>query len=357
MKIAINILPLKTGHKNRGIGLYTSNLIENLKKDPRVKVQEFVNIKEVENVDLVHYPYFDFFFHTIPLRKKFKTIITIHDVIPLLFPQHHPSGVKGKINLFLQKLALKDCKNIITDSEVSKNDIARFLKIKKDKISVVHLAASENFHSQSDTKLIYIKRKYKLPERFLLYVGDANWIKNLPFLIEGFNNIRKEADFVNLKLVLVGGVFLKNVEQINHPELESLKKINKMIKDYSIQEFVIKPGDLDLEELISFYNLATIYIQPSLYEGFGLPLLEAFSCGTPVLSSTGGSLKEVGGQAAVYFEPNNLSQFSELLKEILTNKSLRERLSKLGLEQSRKFSWQKVADETKMVYSKVLNNE
>ncbi len=357
MKIAINIVPMRSKHKDRGIGLYTSNLIENLKKDPEIKLQQFMEISEVSDADIVHYPWFDFFFHTLSLRKKFKTIVTIHDVIPLIFPKAHPVGIKGRFNFMLQKIALKDCKNIITDSNTSKNDISKYLKVDKDKISVVHLAANENFTTQRETKLLYINRKYRLTEKFLLYVGDANWVKNLPFLVEGFHKLIQDPDFKNVKLVLVGGVFLKNVENIDHPELQSLKKVNQLIKNLNLSEHIIRPGDLGLEELISFYNLATAYVQPSLYEGFGFPLIEAFSCGAPVISSNRGSLPEVGGNAAVYFDPENLNQFVSILKEVLQNKSLRERLSKLGFKQVEKYSWEKVASDTKKVYRNIFKND
>ena len=357
MKVAISTYPLKTAHKDRGIGFYTTNLIENLKKDTRFEIEEFIDISKVKNVSLVHYPWFDFFFHTLPMKKKFKTIVTVHDVIPLIFPKQHPVGLRGRFNFILQKIALKSCENIITDSNASKEDLVKYLSVSKEKIKVVHLAANEDFKPQSDTKLLYIKRKYNLPDRFLLYVGDANWIKNLPFLIEGFNTLIKDSDFKDVKLVLIGGVFLKKVENINHPELESLKKVNKLIKDDYLEDKVLRPGDLILEELVSFYNLATMYIQPSLYEGFGLPLIEAFSCGAPVVSSTRGSLMEIGGDAAVYFDPLNLKQFVSILKEVLQNKSLRDKLSKLGIGQARNFSWEKVANDTKEVYFKTIQNE
>lgn len=356
MKIAINIHPLKTAHKDRGIGFYTTNLIENLKKDTELDIQEFTNPSEVKNADIVHYPWFDFFFHTLPIRKRFKTIVTIHDVIPLLFPTQQPVGLKGKFNFLLQKIALKNCKNIITDSKVSKDDIAKYLSIGKEKISVVHLAANENFKLLNDTKILYAKRKYNLPDRFLLYVGDANWIKNLPFLIKGFNELIQTSNFKDVKLALVGGVFLKKVENIDHPELESLKEVNQLIRDNNLEKNIIRPGDLDLEGLVSFYNLATLYVQPSLYEGFGLPLIEAFSCSTPVISSNRGSLLEVGGDAAVYFDPTNHSQFVSILKEVLQNKSIQDKLSRLGFKQAEKFSWDKVANDTKEVYLKVFRN-
>lgn len=353
MKVAVNAYPLKSGHKDRGIGFYTYNLIENLKKDTSMDVKEFTDLSKVGDVDIVHYPWFDFFFHTLPIRKKFKTIVTIHDTIPLKFPEHYPAGLRGKINFFLQKMALENC-HIITDSKVSKEDLNKYLRLDPKNISVVHLAANDSFKPQSDTKLLYIKRKYNLPDRFLLYVGDANWIKNLPFLIEGYDKLRQISNLEDVKLVLVGAVFLKKVENINHPELESLKKVNELIKNKNLEIDILRPGDLNLEELVSFYNLATIYVQPSLYEGFGLPLIEAFSCGTPVVCSRRGSLMEIGGDAPIYFDPTNPKLFISIVTELLQNRSLQERLSKSGLKRATQFSWNKVANETKNIYFEVL---
>ena|SRR3989344_6133025 len=353
MKIAINTSPLNSGHKNRGIGQYTANLLEFFKKDQSLEVVEFQDISKVENVDLVHYPWFDFYFHTLPIKKKFPTIITIHDVIPLIFKNHHPAGIKGRLNFILQNLALKSCKAYITDSQASKRDVSKYLKISDNKISSIPLAAEEDFRSLSDTKLLYVKRKFNLPDQFLLYVGDANWVKNLPFLIEGFKKIRSNND--KLYLCLVGAVFLKNVEDFNHPELQSLKIVNKLIKEYKLEDRVIRPGRLEKQDLIAFYNLATLYIQPSFYEGFGLPVLEAQASGCPVICSEGGSLKEVGGEAAVYFNPTNLNQFISIINEVLPNKSLREKLSNMGLKHAQQFSWQKMAEETKEVYQRILS--
>lgn len=354
MKIAINTLPLETAHKYRGIGYYTSNLIKALETDKSIDILRFTSEVELKNVDGVHYPWFDLFFHTLPIRKHFPTIITIHDIIPLIFPKYYPVGLRGKFNYFLQKLALSNCKFIITDSLSSKKDIVKYLKIDDRKISVISLAADNRFKVLSDNQLIHIQRKYKLPANFLLYVGDANWVKNLPFLIKGFNQLKK-SDFKNLTLVLVGGVFLKNVENIDHPELESLRQVNRMIKEYNIENAIIRPGNLEIDELIAFYNLATIYIQPSFYEGFGLPVLEAMSCGTPVVCSGMGSLTEVAGNAAVFFDPSKLNQFILIVTEILSSKSLQYKLSKLGLIQATKFSWDKVAGQTKLVYTKALD--
>lgn len=356
IKVAVNIIPLKSAHKYRGIGYYTSHLLEALKQDSEVEVFEFSNLSDIPKTsELLHYPWFDLFFHTLPLTRGLPTVITIHDVIPLIFPKYYPVGVRGKINNVIQKVALKSCKYIITDSNTSKRDIMKYLKIEDKKIVVIPLAPDQRFKlTLQDTKLLYIKRKYNLPSRFLLYVGDSNWVKNLPFLIEGFRQLLNIPAFADVKLVLVGGVFLKNVENIDHPELVSLKQVNSLIKQYRLEGHIIKPGQITDDELVVFYKLATIYVQPSLYEGFGLPILQAFASGTPVVSSNKGSLTEIGGEAPIYFDPKDINQFVSVIGEVLGNASLRNKLIKLGLEQAEKFSWNKVEAETKSVYLKVV---
>lgn len=358
MKVGINVLPLRTGHKLRGIGYYTDNLLNYLKKESDMEILEFTKLSEVEDVELIHYPWFDFYFHTLPIKKKFKSIVTIHDTIPLIFPSHFPVGIKGKVNFLLQRLALRNTNHIISDSNISKEDIAKYLNINKSKITPIPLAAEDDFTPiLNDTKLLQTKRKYKLPDKFLLYVGDVNWTKNLPFLIKGFSILRQNPKLSDLGLILVGDTFLKNVDDIDHPELESLKTVNRLIKELNLAGQIIKSGNLKTDDLINFYNLATVYIQPSIYEGFGLPVLEAFACGTPVICSSGGSLPEVGGKAAIYFEPDNLGKFIKISEEVLLNKSLQKKLSDLALQQALNFSWKKVVYQTKQIYSQVIKNE
>lgn len=354
MKVGINIRPLTSGHKLRGIGYYTESLLKSLEKNEDINIVRFTNLAELRDVDLIHYPWFDFYFHSLPITKKMPRVVTIHDVIPLIFKDRYPTGLKGKLNFILQKVALKGTDNIITDSIASKMDICKFLHIKEDKISVVPLAVHEDFKILGGTKLIIIKREYNLPDEFLLYVGDVNWTKNVPFLIKGFYKITRDSALSGVKLVLVGGPFLKKVDNIDHSELEPLKKVNKLIEELNLESKIIRVGDIDKDQLVAFYNLATLYIQPSLYEGFGLPVLEALSCGTPVVSSNRGSLPEVGGDAVVYFDPENLDQFTKITSEILQNKSLQNKLSKLAIKRSEKFSWKKVAEQTMNVYQKVL---
>lgn len=355
MKVAFNITPLGSVHKNRGIGNYSLHLLNALKEIPNIEIYEFINSIEKKDIDVIHYPWFDLFFHTLPNLGKTPTIVTIHDVIPLKFKQYYPVGIKGKINLYFQKRALKKVNFIITDSYSSKKDIIELLKVDSKKIKVISLAADEQFKILPQSRLLRIKRKYSLGDKFILYVGDANWVKNLPFLIKSFSNLIKLPNMQDVSLVLVGGVFLKRVENINHPELESLKKVNSLIKEDDLEGRVKRVGQISTDELVCFYNLAEIYIQPSIYEGFGLPILEAMSCGVPVICSNGGSLPEVGGDAVVYFDPVNSKQFESIILEVLNNKSLHNKLSKLGLKQAEKFSWEKVAKQTVEVYSNVTN--
>lgn len=352
MKVAFNTYPLQSGHKTRGVGYYTQNLLDELKKRDNLEILEFTDLSQVKQADVIHYPWFDLFSRTLKLNK-ISTVVTIHDTTPLVFPKEYPVGLRGKINLFLQKRMLKKCKQIITVSNYSEKDITKYLNIPKEKITVIPEAASEVFQMLSDSEKLSIKRKYKLPDRFLLYVGDANFVKNLPFLIDGYKILKEK--FQDLKLILIGGVFLKKPNNIDHPELKSLQTLFNKIDEYKLKDDIIMPGQIPIKDLVGFYNLAIVYVQPSLYEGFGLPILEAFACGVPVISSNASSLSEVGGGAVLYFDPKNLNELVGVLEELIQDNSLRSKLLKSGLQRSKLFSWKGVADETIKVYKKSIN--
>src|SRR3989344_1337554 len=174
MKVALDISPLKTGHKVRGIGSYTQQLVEEFKKgDYGIDFEFFDSQNFSSSSDLIHYPYFDLFFHTLPIKKAKPRIVTIHDVIPLVFPKFFPIGIKGALNLFLQKRALAKVDAVICDSETSKKDIISKLSFPGEKIRVVYLAPGPNFKKINTSQLFKIKNKYSLPEKFVLYVGDV----------------------------------------------------------------------------------------------------------------------------------------------------------------------------------------
>lgn len=340
MKIAISTRPLSTGHKNRGIGVYTKNLIENLLEfDKKNDYVFFEKESEIKNADLIHYPFFDPFFLTLPLTHKFPAVVTVHDLTPIIFSKNYPRGIKGEIKWQIQKQSLKNVNHIITDSINSKKDIGKILNINPDKISVVYLAPSGDFKTIEGSGWINkTKNRFNLDKKFILYVGDVNYNKNLPGLLKAFSCLGDK----NLDLVLVG-------ESFANPSLFSVDSLPSKIKDN-----VKILGYVGVEDLVELYNLALALCLPSFYEGFGLTVTEAFACSCPVICSGVGSLPEVGGEAAVYIDPGKPEELKDAIKNILSMKKPEyDFLKKRSFEQSKKFSWEKTAKETLEVYRKV----
>lgn len=348
MKIAIDVSPL-TGnyglaHRVRGTGFYIENLKTSLLKYHPENQYLFFNRGEKlpEDIDVVHYPYFEPFFLTLPFFKKHKTVVTVHDLTPLVFPQNFPAGLRGRIKWQIQKLALKRAEAIITDSKASKKDIVRYTGIPDKKIQVVYLAAGEGFKKvQSlEFRVQSLRKKYDLPEKFALYVGDVTWNKNLPRLVEAINK-------TNVSLVVIGKALVEERININNPWNRDLIRVQKLIKN---NKRIIPLGFIPQEDLVILYNLASVFVMPSLYEGFGLPLLEAMSCGCPVVTAENGSIPEVVGNAAFFVDGYSVESISSGIKKVFSNKELQNELSKKGLSQADKFSWKKTADETMKVY-------
>lgn len=346
MKVGINLTNLHKFSKGRGIGFYAENLINALKKYTEIDVVVIENKYSNKKVDLIHYPYFDFFRTTLPLFKKYPTVITIHDVIPLKFPSQYPPGLKGKLKYFVQLMALMNVKALITDSNSSKKDINEILKIQNNKIFPIYLAASERFRKITDNKrLKAVGEKYNLPSKFALYVGSVNYNKNLQIMVQACINS-------NLDLVLVGGDFIRR-DNLTHPELNSFKNFLNNFANHSKVHMV---GFVNDEDLVSIYNLADVTLLVSLYEGFGLSILESQSCGTPVVTSNISSMPEVAGEAALFVNPENINEVTKAIKKIEEDRKFRENLIQEGIENSQKFSWEKTARETSKVYLDVFNN-
>lgn len=344
IKVAVDTSALFGPSKFRGIGKYTSKLIEALKLESQVEVIEIRDNKVPADVDIVHYPYFDFFFFTLPLRKKQKTIVTIHDCIPLVFPKYYPLGIKGKVKFFLQKLSLENASAILADSESSKNDIFRYLGVPIEKIKVIYLAADSIYKKMEDGRWnIEIRQKYDLPNDFILYVGDVNYNKNLPGLIRAFKLIQN----IQLSLVMVG----KSFENAKLKEVEALAGL---IENLKLTKRVKILGFVPDEDLVRIYNLAKVLCMPSYYEGFALQILEAMSCGCPVVTSNISSMPEVAGEAAVLVDPNNVDEIASGIRKLIEEKEFRNKIINAGFKRASEFSWQKTAKETIKVYEKIL---
>lgn len=342
MKVAFCSLPLKTGHKTRGIGVYTRNLLEALKKQEGIQTQEFGNLAEVKSADIVHYPFFDLFQHSLPWQKPFPTVVTIHDVIPLVYSQHYPPGIRGSWNNFLQRRALQDVSAVITDSAASKKDIVQYLKVPGEKIHVVPLAPASHFQKINDDKILKrVKDKYNLPQEFALYTGNVNWNKNLLNLTEA----TLKAD---TNLVLVGKSFEER-KNLDHPEMQSFKQF---LHQYYNNPKVHILGFVEDEDLVAITNLAKVVMLPSFAEGFGLPILEAQICETPVITSSVSSMPEVAGKGALLVDSGSVEDIVEAFKKI-DDKKISDNLVKEGLENVKRFSWEITAKETAQVYAQI----
>ena len=351
MKVAIEISLLQDKqHKVRGVGSYIANLQKGLENTPTsLSFQFFTSDSTLDkDVDLIHYPYFDPFRKLELVHKNIKTVITIHDLTPIILKNKFPVGFRGSINWQINKINLRKLAGIITDSESSKKDIIRLAGVASEKVQAIHLAAGEEFKQiEGDTWQVGIREKYRLPDRFALYVGDVTPNKNLPRLIEA---VKK----TNIPCVLVGKALASSDFDKDHPWNRDVAAVQEMIKDD--KQFIL-PGFVSNSDLVALYNLATIFVMPSLYEGFGLPVLEAMQSGCPVITSGEGSLKEVAGQSAIFVNPRDVEDMVGKIKIITEDIDMQKKYAILGLRQAEKFSWHKTAKETVSVYEKILSAE
>lgn len=352
MHIAIDKTPLQTGHSVRGVGQYTKLLIESLQKyETQHSFSFFVRGEKVpKNADIVHYPYFEPFFLTLPLIKALPTVVTVHDLIPLEYPENFPKGIKGFVKWQIQKWSIQGVRLIITDSYASKQSILRLIKIPEKNIHVVPLAASPSFTHVGDMKLLMrVKKKFSLPDQFFLYVGDVNWNKNILGLVSAFIRLRAHQALTNgktAKLVLVGKAF-------HESSLPELRKLQSAIAQNNLENTVVMLGYVSDSELSAVYRLSTASVQPSFAEGFGFPVLEAMACGAPVVCAKGSSLDEIAGPS-IRVHPSDTDDIARGMKEALelTN-AQRKHLVDKQLAWQATYSWRRVGRETVKAYEAV----
>lgn len=348
MKIAIDVSPLKNDNKVRGVGFYLEHLKNSLVK--YFPENEYVFFERGESlpekIDLVHFPYFEPFFLALPIYKKYKTVVTVHDLTPLVFPDNFPKGFKGQLKWQMQKFSLKKAKGIITDSQCSKNDIVKLVGVKEDLVDVVYLASGEEFKrlKTEDLRLKTVREKFSLPENFALYVGDVTWNKNLPRLIDAIKT-------TDIPLVMIGKSLVNENYNKDNPWNHDLNRIGELTKNDSQ---ITKLGFVETKDLVSIYNIATAFVMPSLYEGFGLPILEAMACGCPVITTKEGSLKEVAGNAAQFVDGYDLNSIAQGIKNVFESKTLQNDLREKGFANVEKYSWKITAQKTISAYKKAI---
>jgi len=344
MKVAIDLTPLYSAHQFRGIGFYTKRLMEAMEEVAPKKGIELEFVKSTDKLlfieaDVIHFPYFSPFFLTLPGKKLAKSVVTIHDLIPIKYLEHYPPGIRGRLRWEIQKRRLKKIEAVITDSQYWREEIPRLTGFPEEKIFVIPLAAGKEFKKISRHQASSIKHKYNLPDNFILYVGDVNWNKNVTGLIKALFNLKSQIS----NLVLVGRAF----EDRN---LKETQEILQLIKQLNLINQTKILGYVPTEDLVGIYNLATVFCLPSFSEGFGLPVLEAMACGCPVVAGKTSSLPEICGEAAVLVDPYDVNDITKGIKKAIENK---EKLAEKGIKQAEKFSWHKTANLTLEVYEKV----
>lgn len=284
-----------------------------------------------------------------PVLNRTKIIVTIHDVIA----EHHPElifpNAKSKFFWKLkQNAAIRQANLIATVSEYSKQQIVEYFKLPESRLRVISEAARPIFKvlpsngAMSETLAVY---GLKPEEKFLLYVGGISPHKNLSVLIDTFEQIEKNHE--KLKLVLVG-------DYTDDPFFSAYPTLKQKVDDLGLKNKVIFTGFIPDEDLVYLYNAAALLVFPSLEEGFGLPAIEAMTCGTPVAASNCGSLPEVLGTAGRFFNPHDSSNMTEVIRQILANDILRGNMKKSGLSRAKQFLWKKAAQDTLKIFDEVV---
>lgn len=374
-EISIGIITERLNRSMTGVAVYTKNLVEELSKlNPKVNVSlidhnnrnldginkiiiapwvryfprssylwfVILQFKLRQNnlkLDIIHNP------ETATLVVKLnnqKKIVTIHDIIAYKFPDSVNLLPRIRFKLLLHRI-IKNSDLIITDSYNSKKDLITHFNVPPEKIEVTYLGIDDKFRVLPQEKVSEIKDKYGLNCPFILYVGMLAKHKNIPVLLEAFNIVLKKG--LNCKLVIAGGKAWK----FQHI-FETLYKLD-------LQENVIFTGYIPDEDLPALYNAADLFVYPSVYEGFGLPPLEAMACGTPVITSNTSSLPEVVGDAAILFSPYDEEELADSIYNVFTDSDLKRSMVLKGLNRSKMFSWSKCASETLKIYKSALNTE
>jgi glycosyltransferase involved in cell wall biosynthesis len=273
----------------------------------------------------------------LPLRSC-PTVLTVHDLIFRLFPEHHKRLNRWYLNAALP-LYCRRADAVICVSEHSKADLVRLWGIDAARVHIVYEAADPCFRPAAVEEVQMMRVRYGLPERYLLTVGTIEPRKNLVRLLDALAIVREKGD--DVRLVIVGRMgwlyqdFLHKLERFDH------------------RDAVVRPGFVPDAALPAVYTGATATVLASVYEGFGLPILESMACGTPVVSSRTASLPELGGDAARYFDPFNVEEMAAAIREVWRDAELRRQARQKGFAQSARFSWQQAARQTMQVYESV----
>jgi glycosyltransferase involved in cell wall biosynthesis len=276
-----------------------------------------------------------------PVALRCAGVVTIYDLSFFLFPQRFPPWRRTYLR-WGTSLSARRARRVIAISSSTKHDIVRLLGVPESRVDVVACGVDEDFRPiESKEQLDALRRKRHLPPRMLLFVGTLEPRKNLTTLLRSYALLRRRFDPPPL---VVGGP-----RGWHHEEVFSLAE------ELGLHEQVLFPGYIPREELPLWYSAASLFVYPSLYEGFGLPPLEAMACGSPVVVSNTSALPEVVGDAGLLVEPTDAEEMAGAMHRILTDSDLRDTLRAKGLERAKVFSWQRTARETVRTYERAMS--
>jgi glycosyltransferase involved in cell wall biosynthesis len=291
-----------------------------------------------EGVTLFHAPHY-----VLPPLVHCRSVVTIHDCIHLMFPQYLPGRLALQYARTSITLATRRATRVITVSESSKRDILRFVDAPADKIDVIYNAYDERFTVEPrEEDVVRVRERYQLHDEFVLYAGNVKPHKNLGRLIDAFDLVRQRG-LGHLKLVIIGD------------DVSKYTALRRAVHQHQLHKFVRFLGYLPEETLAVMYRLAGVFVFPSLYEGFGLPPLEAMASGTPVVTSNVSSLPEVAGDAAVLVDPYDAQAIADGIYQVLTDERLRRDLRKKGVARAGMFSWETSVRRVHKIYMQAAN--
>jgi glycosyltransferase involved in cell wall biosynthesis len=310
-----------------------------LEPSPNYSLREQIRVPWVlrrERPDVYHAPHY-----VLPAGVRCRSLVTIHDCIHLMFPQYLPSKAAYAYARASMWAAARRSDCILTVSEASKRDILHFFNVPPEKIVVVYNAIDDHFRLvPAADDVARVRERYQLDHAFVLYVGNIKPHKNLVRLIEAFADLRRTG-FEELKLLIIGD------------EISRLPALRRAVHRHKLHKHVRFLGYLSDDTLAILYRLASAFVFPSLYEGFGLPPLEAMASGTPVVTSNVSSLPEVAGDAAVLVDPYDVDSIAEGLRRVLSDPALAAELGRKGQERAREFSWERSVARTRQLYQEI----
>jgi glycosyltransferase involved in cell wall biosynthesis len=306
-----------------------------------LEMHKVINRNEV---DLIHVP--NTFWR--PLITKAPFVVTVHDLLDYMYRARTSDAMRRTIHNYMTGQVMRHAARIFAVSKFTKRDVSRFFDVAPEKIEVVYNALDDSFlhgHATEYEKAM-IRGRYQVDSPFLLYAGRISPHKNVARIIEAFSALKAElakgGEYPDLKLIIIGDEVSKNPD------------IRRAVIRSGMQHEVRFLGFVPIEVLRVFYDMAKVFVFPSLYEGFGLPPLEAMAHGTPVVTASTSSLPEVVGEAAQLVNPENVFEISRALQRVLLDQALRERMKAAGVAQARKFSWDASVRRMLEVYEQVV---